>query len=128
MSESESKGRWRVAGHTAAVAVMGQCHIDLSPAEIDGPDLVITAVGIMGEIEILVPEGIEVDVTGISIMGRRSTALRDVRVPGRSPRILIRAFPIMGEVHVKARRAAPIGSLQLTPWPQRAEPKGDGCT
>ncbi|MGD0943997.1 MAG: DUF1707 domain-containing protein [Acidimicrobiales bacterium] len=106
MSESESKGRWRLGGHTSVVAVMGQCHVDLSRAEIDGPEILITALGIMGAIEIVVPEGIDVEVTGLSIMGRRSISMRDVPVLRGSPRIRVRAFPIMGEVNVTSRSAA----------------------
>ena len=105
MSESQSKGRWRLGEHTAVVAVMGECHLDLSQAEIDGPDIVITAVGVMGSIEIVTPEGIDVDLTGMSIMGRRSLEVHDAPVLRGSPRILIRAFPIMGEVKVSTRRA-----------------------
>ncbi|MGO9581360.1 MAG: DUF1707 domain-containing protein [Acidimicrobiales bacterium] len=106
MSESESKGRWRLGGHTSVVAVMGQCHVDLSRAEIDGPEILITALGIMGVIEIVVPEGIDVEVTGLSIMGQRSISMRDVPVLRGSPRIRVRAFPIMGEVIVSTRSAA----------------------
>ena len=106
MGESESKGRWRLARHTAVVALMGACHLDLSRAEIDGPDVVITAVGIMGTIDIVVPEGIDVDLTGLSIMGRRSLQVHDVPVLRSSPRILVRAFPIMGEVKVSSRTAS----------------------
>jgi len=107
MGESESKGRWRLGGHTGVLALMGQCHLDLSRAEIDGPEMVITAVGIMGEIEIVVPEGIDVEVTGLSIMGTKAIAMRDVPVLRGSPRILVRAFPIMGEVTVRSRPALP---------------------
>jgi hypothetical protein len=103
MGESESKLRWRLGGHTAVVAVMGQCNIDLSRAEIDGPEIVITALGIMGQVDIVAPEGIDVEVTGLSIMGRRSIAIRDVPLLRGSPRIVVRAFPIMGEVNVRSR-------------------------
>ena len=106
MGESESKGRWRLGEHTSVVAVMGECHLDLSQAEIDGPDIVITALGIMGSIEIVTPEGIDVDLTGMSIMGRRSLQVHDTPVLRGSPRILIRAFPIMGEVKVTTRTAS----------------------
>ncbi len=54
----------------------------------------------MGSIEIVTPEGIDVDLTGMSIMGRRSLQVHDAPVLRGSPRILIRAFPIMGEVKV----------------------------
>jgi len=110
MGETESKLRWRLGGHTAVIAVMGQCHIDLSGAEIDGPEVVITALGIMGQIDIVAPEGIDVEVTGLSLMGRRSIAIRDVPLLRGSPRILVRAFPIMGEVNVKTR-SRPVDQL-----------------
>ena len=44
MSGSQAKGRWRLSGRTTAVAVMGGCDMDLRHAEIDGPEIVITAV------------------------------------------------------------------------------------
>ncbi|MGA3354314.1 MAG: DUF1707 domain-containing protein [Acidimicrobiales bacterium] len=106
MGESESKGRWLLGDHTSVVAVMGHCHVDLSRAEIEGPEMVITAFSVMGEIEIVVPEWIDVEVTGMSIMGRKSVATRDVPVLRGSPRILVRAFPIMGEVNVRSRPSA----------------------
>jgi hypothetical protein len=103
MSDLRSKERLRLSGHSTVVALMGRCEVDLSRAEIDGPEIVITALGIMGEIDIIAPEGIEVDVTGLSIMGTRSVSVPDVPVLSGAPRILVRAFPIMGEVRVKSR-------------------------
>ena len=103
MGQSESKGRWRPGERTSTIAVMGECHMDLRRAEIDGPEVVITAVSIMGSIDIVVPEGIDVELTGLSIMGQRSFKVRDVPVLKGSPRILIRAFPIMGEVKVRSK-------------------------
>jgi hypothetical protein len=40
-------------------------------------------------------------------MGQRSLKMRDVAVLRGSPRILIRAFPIMGEVKVRSKTASP---------------------
>jgi hypothetical protein len=53
MSSSTAKGRWRLGDHPFALAVMGECTLDLSHAEISGPNAVITAVAIMG----VIPEG-----------------------------------------------------------------------
>ena len=122
MSESESKGRWRLGGHTGVVAVMGQCHVDLSRAEIEGHDLVITAVGIMGQIDIVAPEGIDVEVTGISIMGRRKVSVRDVPVLRGSPRIIVRAFPIMGEVNVRTQPSSAERLSHARPWLMPGDP------
>jgi class 3 adenylate cyclase len=103
MSGSEAKGRWRIGSKTTAVAVMGGCDIDLRRAEIDGPEVVITAVAFWGGITILVPEGFDVELEGFSFMGGRDLKLRDVpRVPG-SPRIRVRGFAIMGGIDVKSR-------------------------
>ena len=123
MGESESKGRWRLGGHTGVLALMGKCHVDLSRAEIDGPEIVITAVGFMGEVEIVVPEGIDVEVTGLSVMGSKTIAVRDVPVLRGSPQILVRAFPIMGEVTVRSRPALP-AQLPAQPVQLPAQPPG----
>jgi hypothetical protein len=103
MSSSTAKGRWRLGDHTFALAVMGECTLDLSHAEISGPNAVITAVAIMGSIKIVVPEGIGVDLTGVSVMGEKSLRAHDVPTLTQSPTILVQGFPIMGEGKVKSR-------------------------
>ncbi|HWD51226.1 MAG TPA: adenylate/guanylate cyclase domain-containing protein [Acidimicrobiales bacterium] len=103
MSGAKAKGRWRVGAHTTAVAVMGGCVLDLRQAEIFGSEAVINAFAIMGGVDIIVPEGIDVELAGFAIMGGRNMRIRDVpTIPG-SPRIIIRAFPIMGGVEIKSR-------------------------
>jgi class 3 adenylate cyclase len=107
MSGSEAKGRWRLNGRTTAVAVMGGCDIDLRQAEIDGPEVVITAVAFWGGIQIIVPEGFDVELEGFSFMGGRDLKLRNVpRIPG-SPRIRVRGFAIMGGISVESRPSRP---------------------
>ncbi len=103
MSGSEAKGRWRVAEHTTAVAVMGGVDIDLRRAEIEGPEVVITAVAFWGGISLVVPEGFDVELEGFSFMGGRHLQLRDVpRIPG-SPRIRVRGFAVMGGIDVQSK-------------------------
>jgi class 3 adenylate cyclase len=103
MSGSQAKGRWRLSGRTTAVAVMGGVDMDLRHAEIDGPEIVITAVAFWGGIQITVPEGFEVELEGFSFMGGRDLKLRNApRVPG-SPRIRVRGFAIMGGIDVQSR-------------------------
>jgi class 3 adenylate cyclase len=103
MSGARAKGRWRISGRTTAIAVMGGCDLDLRHAEIDGPEVVITAIAFWGGIQIIVPEGFDVELEGFSFMGGRDLKLRNVpRVPG-SPRIRVRGFAIMGGIDVKSR-------------------------
>jgi hypothetical protein len=82
---------------------MGSCTIDLRQADLDGPELVIHAVAVMGEVEIVVPEGIEVDLSGIPIMGEKSLDVRPGPVRRGGPRVLVRAVPVMGSVVVRSR-------------------------
>jgi len=54
-------------------------------------------------IKIVVPEGIGVDLTGVSVMGEKSPRAHDVPTLTQSPTILVQGFPIMGEGKVKSR-------------------------
>jgi class 3 adenylate cyclase len=106
MGGSQRKGRWHLREKTNAVAVMGGCLLDLRNAEVEGPDVLINAVAIMGGIDIIVPEGIEVELGGIAIMGsKEARRLKNVsRLPG-SPVIRVRAFAFWGGVSVRSRPA-----------------------
>ncbi|HTU37855.1 MAG TPA: DUF1707 domain-containing protein, partial [Acidimicrobiales bacterium] len=103
LSGHKTRGRWRISGQTNAVAVLGGCDMDLRRAEIEGPEVVITAFAFLGGIDITVPEGFDVDLQGFSFLGGRDLKLRDVpRVPG-SPLIVVRGFAFLGGIDVKSR-------------------------
>jgi hypothetical protein len=103
MSGHSTRGRWRIGGKTKAVAVMGGCDMDLRRAEIEGPEVEITAFAFWGGVEIIVPEGFDVELRGFSFMGGRSLRLRDVPIVPGSPRIIVRGFAVMGGIEVKSR-------------------------
>ncbi len=103
MSGHSTRGRWRIGQKTHAVAVMGGCDLDLRRAEIDGPEVNITAVAFWGGINVIVPEGFDVELRGFSFMGGRSIRLRDVPIVPGSPRIVVRGFAVMGGIDVKSR-------------------------
>ena len=98
MSGHSTKGRWRISGKTNAVAVMGGCDMDLRKAEIE-----ITAFAFWGGIDIIVPEGFDVELRGFSFMGGRDLRLRDVPIIPGSPRIVVKGFAVMGGIDVKSR-------------------------
>ena len=103
LSGHDTKGRWRISGKTNAVAVMGGCDMDLRRAEIEGPEVVITAFAFWGGIKVIVPEGFDVELVGFSFMGGRSLKLRDVPIIPGSPRIVVRGFAVMGGIDVRSR-------------------------
>ena len=116
-----AQGRWRLREKTNAVAIMGGCQLDLRNAEVEGPDIVINAIAVMGGIEIIVPEGIEVELGGIAIMGGKDgRRLKDVPPLPGSPVIRVRAFAFWGGVTVRSRPAhcaAPVPFASTVPSP-----------
>ena len=83
---------------------MGHATVDLRQAEVVGDEVTITAIAFMGGVDVIVPEGIEVVMQGVPIMGANQTSIRDVPVIPGSPLIRVRGFPFMGGVTVRSRR------------------------
>jgi class 3 adenylate cyclase len=104
MSGTGRKGRWRPAETTKVLAVMGGVELDLREALLDGPELTIHAIAIMGGIDIVVPEGIRVEVRGLPIMGGFDSRIRDVPVLPGSPVIHVTGWALMGGVSVRNKR------------------------
>ena len=108
MSGHSTKGRWRISGKTNAVAVMGGCDMDLRKAEIEGPEVEITAFAFWGGIDIVVPEGFDVELRGFSFMGGRDLSLRDVPIVPGSPRIVVKGYRRHGR-HRRQEPSEPLG-------------------
>ena len=112
MAGTGKKGRWRCGDRVVAVAVMGGCLIDFRGAEIDADEVHVTAVAVMGGVDIIVPEGIEVSLDGVPVMGGKSVQVKNVpRLPG-SPRVHVHAYPIMGGVTVRSRPRRTSASIE----------------
>jgi hypothetical protein len=80
------------------VAVLGGGEVDLtaSPPEGEGK---LRAVAFLGGIEILVPPGTEVSLSGLSLFGGRSVKVSE----GGGPKIKLNAIAIFGGIEVKER-------------------------
>jgi hypothetical protein len=109
MSGNKLNGRWRVGRSITAVAVMGCCELDLRQADISATEVRVTAVAVMGGVDIIVAEGIAVELRGLSIMGGKCMRVADVPVLPGSPIISVRAFPFMGGVSVRSKPEQPRG-------------------
>jgi hypothetical protein len=104
MSGARRKGRWRPGSNCTAVALMGGCYLDLREAEITDPVVNINAVSVMGGIQVIVPEGVEVNLGGLAIMGGKESKVADVPVQPGTPVINVRALTLMGGVSVRSKR------------------------
>jgi uncharacterized protein DUF1707/cell wall-active antibiotic response 4TMS protein YvqF len=103
MSGTEKRGRWRLARSTNVVCVMGGAELDLRNAELEDLDSTITVVAVMGGAEIIVPEGVDVDVSGFAFMGGKEFRPGKTAPPPGAPSIRIKAYAVMGGVEIRTR-------------------------
>lgn len=96
MGGADLKGRWRVARRMTVLSIMGGADLDLRQAQIEDDEITINVVSIMGGADVYVPEGIEADVSGFSLMGGTDEHGRDVPPRAGTPLIRLRVFSLMG--------------------------------
>jgi hypothetical protein len=101
MGSAHRRGRWRVGHELHAVSIMGECKIDLREAVIDSPLIAIDALAIMGTVEVIVPEGVEVDLEGVAIMGSRELRMSDAPTGQGAPRVRVTGLAVMGSIKVR---------------------------
>jgi hypothetical protein len=93
------RGRLRLRGWTLAAGVLGDLDFDLREATIEQPLTAVTVLVACGNVDVYVPEGVNVDVGGITIFGRRREWGRDVSRPD-APTIRVRALGCCGTVDI----------------------------
>lgn len=104
MAGSSRRGPWHPAERTSAVAIMGGCELDLRDAYIEGSVLEVRATAVMGGVKIVVPDGVQVSLTGWAVMGGKSSKVRNVRALPGTPRVNVRARAFWGGVSVVNKR------------------------
>jgi hypothetical protein len=96
MGGSRRHGRFRTVGTVNSVAIMGGDEIDLREAEIEGGHLVLNMFALMGGTTLYVPDTIEVEVSGFSLLGGNTEiGSQQASRPG-APVIQVRAYNLMG--------------------------------
>ena len=100
MGGADRRGRWRVPRKMVVGVLMGGCDLDLRQAQIEHDEVTITTFTIMGGTDVYVPEGIEVDVGGLAIMGGNDEHGQDPPPRPGTPLIRLRLFTLMGGADV----------------------------
>jgi len=104
LSETSRKKRWAPAKHISTLSVMGSVVLDFTEAEFPREGVTLTGVAVMGSLEVYVPEGVRVSISGIPLMGSIEDKSSDGSASPNAPEIRIRGFALMGSVEVKNRK------------------------
>ena len=96
MGGSHRRGRFRTVGSINAVAIMGGDEIDLRDAELEGGELTLNLFALMGGSNIYVPDSVEVEVGGFSLMGGHEEVGSERPPRPNAPLIRIRVYALMG--------------------------------
>ncbi len=93
------RGRLRLRRWTVAVGAFSDLDLDLRETELDTTESSVTLFAAFGNVDVYVPEGVEVTVGGFGVFGHRRDWGRDAaRVD--DPIIRVRAFWLFGTVDV----------------------------
>jgi hypothetical protein len=107
MGGGTQKGRWRIAPRCTVVNVMGGADLDLTGAIVEASETEIQVFSLMGGSNIVVPDGVHVELSGFAFMGGNDLKLRGRPAPPPgAPVVRVRAWSVMGGTDVKRSRRA----------------------
>ena len=93
------RGRLRLRNWTVALTVFADVDLDLREATIERPETALTVLAIWGNLDVYVPEGVNVDVSGLALFGHRRDWGTEVATPD-APTITVRALGLFGTVDI----------------------------
>jgi hypothetical protein len=102
---SDLTGEWDVPETVNSLSVFGGARIDLRDAHLPPGDTHIHALSVFGGTDVIVPEGVNVEVRGIGIFGGFSRPRRSRRFDN-APRVIVDGLAFFGgvDVHVRGPR------------------------
>ena len=93
-------GSWPPGRRTSPFALFGDIDLDLRQASIPAGDVVINAIAPFGNIDVLVPQGAQVDVGGFTLFGSKKVAVDEPPTNGVAPLIRVRGVTLFGSLKV----------------------------
>jgi len=93
------RGRLRLRGWAVAASAFGDLDFDLREATIDQRRTAVTVFALFGNADVYVPEGVNVDVGGITVFGHRRDWGRDTGDP-EAPAIHVRVLGFAGTIDI----------------------------
>src|SRR5262249_55455740 len=89
---TEREGRIRVSRHVTCLTGFGNIDLDLREATLERDVITIVMVGVFGVVDVYVPEGVEVDMRGLSLFGHAKARGNDTAPRPGTP--LVRVYAV----------------------------------
>ncbi|MFD0536095.1 DUF1707 domain-containing protein [Actinomadura luteofluorescens] len=110
----------RIDGPLEAVSVMGDVELDLRGAQVPTGEVHIAVTAVMGDVKIIVPDGVSIVLTGHNFLGDRRVAVRDPHPGARVPVVRVTAHAVMGDIKiVDDAHHGPLRNALTTWWKDR---------
>ena len=99
---TKRSGSFRVREHVVCLALFGGIELDLRRALVEGDVVNVYSLTLFGALDVVVPEGVEVDLTGLALFGAMETRSQGALRPG-APLVRVNVLVMFGGATVKAK-------------------------
>jgi hypothetical protein len=113
----DRRGRWRVAERVVVVNVFGGADLDLREATLAGTETTIWVISLFGGSDIIVPEGVNAELSSFALLGGDDLKLEGPEPPPGAPVVHVRTVSIFGGTDVTTRRGRRRRGLPPPPPP-----------
>lgn len=110
----------RIEDELQVQSIMGDVELDLRDAQVPRGEVAIVATAVLGDIKIIVPDGVDVRMSGYTVLGDRSVKVRRPEPGHAVPVVTINAKSILGDITVMdEEHRAPVRRAFAAWWQQR---------
>jgi hypothetical protein len=92
IGSTKRQGRLRLGRRVVCIAGFGNIDLDLRQATLEGDVITIVVIGLAATADVYVPEGVESDITGLTVFGHRNPHGNDVAPIVGMPLVRVLAF------------------------------------
>jgi len=96
-------GSLRVQQDLVCIALFGGVTLDLRGALIEGDEVRVKTFAAFGGVEVIVPVGVEVDLTGLALFGAKETNGKPGTLRPGAPLVRVKALVLFGGTNVKVK-------------------------
>lgn len=94
-------GRWRLGRRVRALGLFGGVRLDLRGAEVTGEEITVEVDAVCGAVDVVVPHGVVLDMTGYALFGAQNADAGEERPPAGAPVVHLRARTAFGSLTVR---------------------------